>query len=66
MTDKEKILSLLNEFANPKKMASFFVENATSDFLFIRPSGNPIDAEGFKQMLSDNVVQEMAEITKIH
>ena len=66
MTDKEKILSLLNEFANPEKMASFFVNNATSDFLFIRPSGNPINAEGFEKMISGDVVQEKAEITKIH
>ena len=33
MTDKEKIILLLNEFANPEKMASFFINNATSDFL---------------------------------
>ena len=66
MTDKEKILSLLNEFANPEKMAPFFVNNATSDFLFIRPSGNPINAEGFEKMISSDVVQEKAEITKIH
>ena len=66
MTDKEKILSLLDEFANPEKMASFFIDNATSDFLFIRPSGNPINAEGFEKMISEDVVQEKAEITKIH
>ena len=66
MTDKEKIISLLNEFANPDKMASFFVNNSTSDFLFIRPSGNPINAEGFEKMISSDVVQEKAEITKIH
>ena len=66
MTDKETILSLLNEFANPEKMASFFINNATSDFLFIRPSGNPINAEGFKKMISGDVVQEKAEITKMH
>ena len=66
MTDKETILSLLNEFANPEKMASFFIKNATSDFLFIRPSGNPINAEGFEKMISSDVVQEKAEITKIH
>ena len=47
-------------------MASFFVNNATPDFLFIRPSGNPIDAKGFKQMISVDIVQEKAEITKIH
>ena len=66
MTDRETILSLLNEFANPEKMASFFVNNATSDFLFIRPSGNPINADGFEKMISGDVVQEKAEITKIH
>ena len=66
MNDKETIISLLNDFADPKKMASFFVKNATSDFLFIRPSGNPINAEGFEKMISGDVVQEKAEITKIH
>ena len=67
MPDKEIILSLLSEFANPEKMASFFVKNATSDFLFIRPSGNPISAKGFEEMMnSGDVVQEKAEITKIH
>ena len=66
MTDKETIISLLNEFANPEKMASFFNNNGTSDFLFIRPSGNPINAEGFERMISCDVIQEKAEITKIH
>ena len=66
MTDQETIISLLNEFSNPKNMASFFVKNATQDFLFIRPSGNPLDAKGFEQMITDDVVQEKAEITKIH
>ena len=66
MNDKETIISLLNEFANPKQMASFFVDNATPDFLFIRPSGNPIDAKGFEQMITDEIVQEKAEISKIH
>ena len=66
MNDKETIISLLNEFANPKKMSSFFVKNATPDFLFIRPSGNPINAKAFEQMISGDIVQEKAEITKIH
>ena len=66
MTDKETIISLLNEFANPETMASFFINNATSDFLFIRPSGNPINAEGFEKMISGDVVQEKVEITKLH
>ena len=66
MNDKETIISLLNDFANPKKMASFFVDNASPDFLFIRPSGNPIDAKGFEQMITGDIVQEKAEINKIH
>ena len=36
MNDKEKIISLLNEFANQKKWPHF-VNNTTPDFLFIRP-----------------------------
>ena len=67
MTEKEKITCLLYELATPQKMGSFFVNNATSDFLFIRPSGNPISAKGFEEMMSSgDVVQETAEITKIH
>ena len=67
MTDKEKIITLLEELATPGKMASFFVNNATSDFLFIRPSGNPINAEEFEKMMtSGDVIQDKAEITKIH
>ena len=66
MNDKETIITLLNEFASPKKMASFFVYNSTPDFLFIRPSGNPIDAKGFEKMITGDIVQEKAEITKIH
>ena len=66
MNDKETIISLLNDFANPEKMASFFVDNSTPDFLFIRPSGNTIDAKGFEQMISGDIVQEKSEITKIH
>ena len=52
MTDKETIESMLYELATPKKMGSFFVNNATSDFLLIRPSGNPIIAKGFEEMMS--------------
>tara|TARA_Y100000991_G_scaffold210465_1_gene191775 strand:+ start:405 stop:539 length:135 start_codon:yes stop_codon:yes gene_type:complete len=34
-----------------KKLASFFVDNSTPDFLLIRPNGNPKDAIGFDQLL---------------
>ena len=66
MTDRETIESMLYELATPQKMGSFFVNNATADFLLIRPSGNPISAKGFEMMSSGDVVQEKAEITKIH
>ena len=67
MTDKEKIILLLDELASPEKMGSFFINNATLDFLFIRPSGNPLSANGFEEMMnSGDVIQEKAEITKIH
>ena len=67
MDDRDIIISMLNEFASPEKMGSFFVKNATSDFLFIRPSGNPITAKGFEKMMtSGDVIQEKTEIIKIH
>ena len=45
----------------------FFIKNATLDFLFIRPSGNPLSAKGFDEMMnSGDAIQEKAEITKIH
>ena len=51
MNNKELIISLLNEFANPKKLASFLY-GATKDFLFIRQSWMPINEEGFENMIS--------------
>ena len=65
MTDKERILSLLNEFANPKKWL-LFLNKATSSSLLIRPSANQINEDGFGEMILVDVIQEKAEITKIH
>lgn len=65
MSDKYSKLSFLNQFANPGKWLPFFVKNATSDFLLIRPISNPLDVKGFEKMLSGNVVQEKAEISII-
>ena len=42
--------------ANPKKIALFFVDNASKDFLFIRPSAKPINAKGFEQMITGDIV----------
>ena len=49
-----------------KKWLNFLLTTKLRIFLFIRPIGNPIDAERFKQMISGDIVQEKAEITKIH
>ncbi len=67
MTDKDQIISILNAFASTDRMGSFFIENSTSDFLFIRPSGNPLSAKGFEEMWTSGDLQlESAEITKVH
>ena len=67
MSSKEEILSILKTFASTERMGTFFIDNATPDFLFIRPSGNPIDAKGFQEMWSSgDLVLESAEITKVH
>ena len=67
MSSKEEILSILEAFASTERMGSFFLDNATPDFLFIRPSGNPIDAKGFQEMWSSgDLMLQSAEVTKVH
>ena len=46
---KKKIIQLINNFT-ANDYGEFLLDNATKDFLFIRPSGNPIDALGFIEM----------------
>jgi len=48
-SDEEKIIQLLDNFT-ANDYGEFLLNNATKDFLFIRPSGNPIDASGFIKM----------------
>tara|TARA_Y100001968_G_C19229672_1_gene653831 strand:- start:443 stop:595 length:153 start_codon:yes stop_codon:yes gene_type:complete len=50
MSSKEEVLTILEVFASTETIGSFFLENQSLDFLFIRPSGNPIDANGFQEM----------------
>ena len=49
ISDEEKIIQLTENFA-ANDYGEFLLANATKDFLFIRPSGNPIDALGFIKM----------------
>ena len=46
-------------------MGSFFVNNATSDFLLIRLSWNPTSTKGFEEMMnSDDIAQEKQRLLK--
>ena len=49
LSDEEKIIQLFENFT-ANDFGEFLIDNATKDFLFIRPSGNPIDASGFIKM----------------
>ena len=49
LSEEKKIIQLLENFA-ANDYGEFLLNNATKDFLFIRPSGNPIDALGFIKM----------------
>ena len=67
MTDRETIESMLYELASTNKMSSYFVNYATSDFEFIRPNGNPLNAMEYQEMMNSvGVVRLKAKITKIH
>jgi hypothetical protein len=64
----DEILHLLENFTAAECYGEFFKENATQDFLFIRPSGNPIDANGFIEMKSsgDLSFDGYTDVYKIH
>ena len=49
MSDTEKINVLVREFAGTMDMTSF----VEPDFVYIRPSGNPITAQGLNDMMRD-------------
>ena len=63
----DEILSLLENLAAAEYYHEFLRENGTKDFLFIRPSGNPIDSDGFKKMtLCGDVKDNYSEIIEIY
>ena len=65
-SDKEKILQLIENFT-ANDYGEFLINNATKDFLFIRPSGNPIDALGFLEMkTSGDLTDGYCEVKKIY
>ena len=66
-SDEEKIIQLLDNFT-ANDYGEFLLDNATKDFLFIRPSGNPIDASGFIKMRTsgDLSLEGYTDVKKIH
>ena len=65
--DSQQIEALIKGFANRAENKSFLISNVTTDFLAIRPSGNPITAESLVGMYSKaDLVVELSELVKIH
>ena len=63
----QQISTLLAEYAEKGHTGTFFMEKATEDFQFIRPSGNPIDAAGFTAMFSSGDINvSKSAVAKIH
>ena len=66
MSNKKEILDLLENLAAAEHYHEFLRKNGTTDFLFIRPSGNPIGADGFEKMtLCGDVIDNYSEIIDI-
>ncbi|KGG14845.1 putative Elongation factor Tu domain 2 [Prochlorococcus sp. MIT 0602] len=66
-SDSQQIQALITGFANRAENKSFLTSNVTEDFLAIRPSGNPITAEGLIGMYNNaDLVVELSELVKIH
>ena len=66
MSNTKAIEDLIQGYAKSKD-SSFLIKNVTEDFLAIRPSGNPISAEGLVGMFnSKDLIAESSELVKIH
>ncbi|MEE2999705.1 MAG: DUF3804 family protein [Pseudomonadota bacterium] len=66
-TDKNEIMTLLEEYTTSNERGSLFLTCATNDFKFIRPSGNPIDSKGYANMFESGEIQITASaLSKMH
>ena len=66
-SDSQQLEALIQGFSNRAQNNTFLPANTTNDFLAIRPSGNPIAAEGLAGMYeSSYLVIELSELVKIH
>ena len=65
-TNTKAIEDLINGYANSED-SSFLIPNVTEDFLAVRPSGNPISAEGLVGMFdSKDIIAESSALVKTH
>ena len=66
MTSTQAIENLINGYAISED-SSFLIPNTTEDFLAVRPSGNPISANGLVGMFdTKDLVAESSELIKNH
>ena len=66
MSSTQAIENLINGYATSED-SSFLIPNASEDFLAVRPSGNPISAQGLVGMFdSRDLVAESSELIKTH
>ena len=66
MSSTQAIENLINGYATSED-SSFLIQNATEDFLAVRPSGNPISAQGLVGLFdSKELVAESSELIKTH
>ncbi len=67
VTKEDAIRALITDFCSIEKNIEVITTRTTSDFRFIRPSGNPVDAKGFVNMYaSGDLVMHVVGLSKIH
>ena len=65
-SDSQQLEALIHGFTDRGQNKTFLPVNTTHDFLAIRPSGNPITAEGLAGMYDNaDLVIELSELIKI-
>ena len=66
---ENQITDLIHSSAQADGQGTFFLANGTDDFKFIRPSGNPVDAQQLADMFSSGDVvvtrSEMGQLYKL-
>ncbi len=66
-SDSQQLKALIQDFTDRYQNNTFLTSNVTEDFLAIRPSGNPITAEGLVGMYDNaDLVIKLSELVKIH